>query len=80
LSFVLGLVDDFFAHSTLVLVTLLGFGQKEPWPGEDISRKGAKTQSAAAFLRVSLRLCAFARKTFSLDPFSELLLVQTFPG
>jgi len=27
-----------------------------------ISRKGAKTQSAAAFLRVSLRLCAFARE------------------
>jgi hypothetical protein len=34
--------------------------------GEDLSRKGAKTQSATAFLTgISLRLCVFARESFS---------------
>jgi hypothetical protein len=31
---------------------------------EDVSRKGAKTQSAAAYLTFSLRVCAFARDIF----------------
>jgi len=33
-----------------------------PEPQEYFSRKGAKAQSAAAFPRFSLRLCAFARE------------------
>src|SRR5690242_4225396 len=32
---------------------------------EDVSRKGAKTQTANAFLKFSLRLGGFARETFS---------------
>ena len=44
------------------LPTILpGFPQEVPYAGEDVSRKGAKTQSATAFLTAffaSLRLCA----------------------
>ena len=37
------------------------FLMNEQYPDrEEFSRKGAKAQSAAAFLRFSLRLCAFA--------------------
>jgi hypothetical protein len=47
------------------LSVVSGFAQKEG----SFSRKGAKAQSAAAFLAVffePLRLCAFAGETFSL--------------
>jgi hypothetical protein len=45
-------------------VAVRGFAPKVLYAVEDVSRKGAKAQSAAAFLRFSLRLCAFARDIF----------------